>query len=478
MIEPGAALERAGSRLGFTGDRRGLVRTGAVLALLYGLYALAFPDREARALRHLFGWGGTLAFLLLWLRGAQQVRELEARGPVPARLLVAFFILFALLAALIPPFHSSDLYAYVNVGRLQVAYGLNPYIHTPADVPGWAADPLLSGTWKDVPCTYGFAFAQLAAACVWAGGGDLPRTLLVFKLLGILALALCAWLALDTMRRLDRSARGFALFTLLWSPYLLLHFVANGHNDVWMALCLLLALRWALLGRWAGVVPAILAGALLKHLAFAVLPFAWILLVRRHGWKKALLSTALGLLLVIPAAWPYVSDLGAVRWAQIGTILTTPWNSFQAVLTYGYAQLAAVLPALADSVSGVTRGVRIAFGLAFLAFYAVRVARALRNRAYDAQALVADGLLALFVLLCVASAAWHPWYLGLYLPAIFLLPRDHPVRGLTLWIAAFQMLAITPLAKARALEALVMLALPLVLWHRRRRADAAAPSVP
>jgi hypothetical protein len=467
-MQLGVRLERLSTRIGLTTDRRGLVRTGVLLALLYALYAAAFPDREQRVLRHLFGWGGTLLFLLLWWCGARQIRTLEARAAVPWRLLVGFFVLFALLAAAIRPFHSSDLYAYVTVGRLQATYDLDPYGHTAADVPGWAEDPLLSGTWKDVPCAYGFLFAALTEGVVRLGGGDLERTLLLFKLLGVLTLAACAWLTVDTMRRSGVSGRGLALFTLLWSPYVLLHFVANGHNDLLMALCVLLAFRFTLQGRWLAVVPAIIVGALVKHLALVLLPFAWILLVRRRGWTRAVLSTLAGLAIACVAALPHVAELPNARWEQIGTILTTPWNSFQAALTYSYAQLAAALPVLEGSAAAVTVAVRVLFGLAFLAFYAWRWLRAVRRADYDAGNLVQDGLVVLFVLLCVASAAWHPWYLGMFLPAIFLLPRDHPVRELTLSIAAFQMLAFTPLAKARVLEALVMLALPMALWWRGR----------
>ncbi len=469
MIPWGAHLERFAGALGLTRDRAGLLRTGLFLTLLYALYALAFPDRDERLLRHVFGWGGTLAFLFLWWRGALQTNVLEARGEVPWRLLLVFFVLFAALAAAIRPFHSSDLHAYVTVGQLQAAYDLDPYVHTASDVPDWSADPLLSGTWKDMPCTYGFLFASLTEGVVRLGGGDLRRSLLLFKLLGVLALVLCAWLTLDTMRRHEIPGRGLALFTLLWSPYVLLHFVSNAHNDVWMALCLLVAFRCALDGRWLTLVPALVMGALFKHLALVLLPFAWVLLVRRHGWRHAALSTLLGCGLAALAALPYAGQWGEVRWEKIGTTLTTPWNSFQAVLTYSYGRLAEAVPVLEGSATAVTTAVRMAFGLAFLLFVGWRGLGALRKRDYAGPDFVSDGLIVLFVLLCIASAAWHPWYLGMFLPAIFLLPRGHPVRALTLWIAAFQMLAFSPLAKARVLEALVMLALPMWLWFRRFR---------
>ncbi|MDJ0521837.1 MAG: hypothetical protein QNJ90_07155 [Planctomycetota bacterium] len=474
-MQLGAFLGRLAGALGLTLDRRGLVRTGALLAVLLGVYAAAFPERPERLLRHLFGWFGTGAFLFLWWRGAQQIHALEMRQEVPWRLLVGFFVVFAALATAIRPFHSSDVYAYVTVGQLQHAYDLDPYVHTAADVEDWEADPLLSGTWKDVPCTYGVLFAFVTKKVVQLGG-DLASSILLFKLLGIVVLAACAWLTLDTMRRLGVGGRALALFTLLWSPYVLLHFVSNAHNDLWMALFLLVAFRQLLLGDWPRVVAVILLAALIKHLALVALPFAWILLVRRHGWWRTAVSSAAAFAVVaaLLVAWsPPWSD---VRWAQIGSILTTPWNSFQAAITYSYAQVAQAVAGLAGSEQAVTTIVRIAFGLGFLGFYAWRWLRAVRRSDYAASDVIEDAVIVFFVLLCIASAAWHPWYLGMYLPAIFLLPCRHPIRELTLWIAAFQMLAFTPLAKARVLEALVMLALPMLLYWRMARASRRARS--
>lgn len=472
IVQIDRTLERAGRALGLSADRRGLLWLGVCLALLYAL-GTTWPERADRGGRHLYGWLVTAGFLLLYLRGIQQVRSLAQRGERPLRTLLLGFVVFAALAACISPFHSSDLHAYVNVGHLQVEYGLNPYVHVPADLPGWQEDPMLAGQWAEVPCTYGFLFSEVCAGLAGLGGGDPALTRALFKAFNVVLLALAAALAISTLRRLDRRGEAVPLYLLLWSPYVLLHFVSNGHNDLLMALCLLLAFRLALDGRWFGLVPALVGGALVKHVAAVAIPFALVHLARRHGWRRTLLDCGAGLLLFAFAAWPYLGDWQSFRWSEILERLTTSWNSFQGSLLTIHGWLVRAVPALEGSAGGFAAGLRVLFGGAFLLWYVGRLRRAVRTRSYGPSALVEDGLVSLFVLLVVASSAWHPWYLGMFLPAVFLLPEAHRVRRLTLSLAAFQMLLFTPMAKARVLPALLTLGLPLWLeWRRSRRAAA------
>ncbi len=463
MTRLGALLDRGSSALGLTADRAGLLRTGVLLGLLYLAYAVAYPEREVRILRYAFGWGGTLLLLLLWLRGAQQIVQLERDRAVPWKLLLGAFVVFAALTVGPIPFHSTDLFAYTNTGHLQAHYGLNPYVNTAVDVPGWENDPLFFSYWSDTPCVYGFLFALITRGVASLGGGDLATTLLIFRLMNVFVLAGTAWLVISTLRRHELPRAGLAAFTLLWSPLVLLHVIANGHNDILMALCILIALRLALDGRWLGVVPAILVGALIKHIALALLPFVLLWLVRRHGWRKAAVSTVVGLVPVVLCVLAYADGFADARWADIAADITTPRNSLQAALVYPYEQL------VGDA--GTFRHVvRIAFGLAFLTFFGLRWLRSARRATYTSEALIEDALTVLVVLMCIASSLWHPWYVVMFLPAVFLLPPGHRIRRLALWIAAFQMIAFTHLSKARVLDAVVMLALPMWLAWREQRA--------
>lgn len=467
------ALERVGRALGLTADKRGLIRLGIYLTLVYLLFT-TYPGRADRALRHVYNWFGVSAFLVLFGRGYQQIRALEARGERPLGVLAVFFVAFAATALFIRPFHSSDLHAYVNVGHIQHHYGLNPYVSVPADL-DWRADPMFAGQWKDVPCTYGFLYAAICHGIAALGAGDPQTTRLLFKLLGVLAITLCAWLMESTRRRMDRPPSIVPLYLILWNPYVLLHFVSHAHNDLLMALCLLVAFHFAIRKRWLWVIPALIAGMLVKHVAFVAVPFAFVFLVRRFGWSRAILGALFGLACIVPAAWPYVLDWSDFRWDKILGLLTSPWNSIQGAIGTLYEWLGGLVPALAASTDAFRDGLRFVFAAGFLAFAAHRFFRAAVRRDYDAPDVIEDSLVTLFVLLCICSSAWLPWYLGMFFPAVFLLPRGHWVRRLTVWIAAFQMLAFTGVGKARVLQAGVMLVLPMALYwylHRRRRGSA------
>ncbi len=466
IAHAGRALERAGRAIGLTADRKGLIRLGVYLALVYLAYT-TYPDRPQRALRHVYNWIGVGALLFLFGRGWQQVRALDTAGERPVRLLVVFFVAFAAIALFIRPFHSSDLHAYVNVGHIQAEYGRNPYVTVPADL-DWRADPAFAGQWKDVPCTYGFLFASTCRGVAVLGGGDAALTRVLFKLLTALSIALCAWAMESTRRRMGRAPSIGPLYLLLWNPYILLHFVANAHNDLLMALCLVVAFRFAIDRRWLYVIPALIAGMLIKHVAFVAVPFAFVFLVRRFGWSRAIAGSLFGLALIVPAAWPYAGDWNDFRWDTILGLLTSPWNSIQGAIGTLYEW---VLP---DSVDAFRNGLRLVFAAGFLVFAATRFFRAAARADYDAPNLIEDSLITLFVLLCIASSAWLPWYLGMFFPAIFLLPSGHWVRGLTFWISQFQMLAFTGVGKARLLQALVMLVLPMGLYryYAREREDA------
>jgi hypothetical protein len=462
-------LASLGRRLGLGPDRAGLGRTGLALAVVLAACALAWPGRHERLARHLAEWTVPPALLLLWGIGTTQVAALSVRGTSCARVLVLLFPVLAGASVFVPAFHSSDLLAYVGIGRLQQGYGLDPYVHVPADAPGWRRDGALSSTWKDVPCTYGFLFAHVSRGVVALAGGDGPTALRIFKLLDALVLALLAWLVFGLVRDLGSGGRDLALFHLAWSPWVLLNFVANGHNDLWMALCLVFSVRLLHDGRWWGVVPALALGLLVKHLALLAVPFALVAVARRHGRARAALSALLGLLLVVLVAWPFLGDAGSFRWRQIGAILTAPWNSLQAAVIYTWTH---TLGAPGDAF---VAGVRLLAAVAFAVFGLGTWVRRVRAPDDSALTFARDTALVLFVLLCMASAAWFPWYPGMFLPLALLLPRASRLRRLALWVTAFQMLAFTPLAKARVLEALVMLALPLA-WGWRATRPAPVPT--
>src|SRR5262249_20028436 len=219
-----------------------------------------------RAVAEGFHWlwaGGMLAAYLLGYRALRA-------GGGRAAVVVGFAAGLGLLALLLPPFHSIDVYCYANIGWQQVGHGVNPYVAHVDETPGWERDPMFSPYWVDIPSAYGFLFARVARLVCLLGGGRLGGTVLLFEAVNAVALALTAAVVWWGCRRLRRPAPERALYLILWNPLLLVHALGNGHNDVLMALCTAAGACCALAGGWLALLPALAAAALVKYLAAAL----------------------------------------------------------------------------------------------------------------------------------------------------------------------------------------------------------------
>ena len=180
-------LRRSAGVLRLTDGRRGLLRTLVLMAAVYLLLAWLHPGRGQRVLRHALMLGTTFSLLILYGIAGNQIRVLSGSA---RRLVLSGFALLAMCALLAPAFHSSDVHAYAQIGQLQSAYGSNPYVTVPSDIPDWRADPVFAETWKDSACVYGFLFAHVTNVVSWLGAGDPERIALLFKLLAAALLCL------------------------------------------------------------------------------------------------------------------------------------------------------------------------------------------------------------------------------------------------------------------------------------------------
>ena len=448
-----------------TSSRRILL--GVALGMLVALAVLALwhPGREQRLLRHVLTWTCVPALMALFLWGGRAaVRRAD-------RMLVVGALVLGVAALAVPAFQSSDAYAYAQTGWLQVHYDANPYTTLAADVDPRGTDSMFTSTWRDVPCVYGFVFAHVARLPARWSGGDVDRARLGFRLLSLLALfAVLAVLRGATDDPHERACRTYAL---AWSPFVLLHFVSNAHNDLLCGLLVLVALVGAQRGAARSVLPALVLATLTKLVAIVAIPFACVFLWRRYGARTlgtgALLAAGLGALVSLP----YVLDLGAFRGAAILSEWTRPAHSLTAAVSHA---LAAWDEGIAR---GAEQGLRVLLLVALAAFVCVRLVRAVRRPTYDACALLEDAVASLFLLVVLASAKFYPWYLGMVLPAALLLPPDHRLRRMTLLLTVTWLLVFTGLGKARILDFLVMTGLPLAisLWRGRHGAGH-APEAP
>jgi hypothetical protein len=436
----------------------------ALAALFFRVPALASSRAASEAFRWLLAAGMLAAFL--W--GYRALRSLpDAAGQ--RRTVVGFAAAFCLLCLLVPPFHDIDLCCYINIGWQQSHYGLNPYTHTLSEVPGWERDPMFRPYWQFTPSAYGFLFDLLARLVCRAGGGDWALTLFLFRAVNVLAFGLTGWVVWSCCRRLGLPHPERALYLLLWNPLLLLTGVVHGHNDIQMALLSALAVHLALGRGWVLSLPALVAATLVKYLTGPLLPLAFLLIGRRHGWGKAAVSAALGLALGAAAAWPYLGDGSDFRLASSLANFTEIHNSLAALLSFPFEVCVKWLPGLAPYRALATGAVRTAGWVLFGMVYGRVALHWLRGRQSDAAALLRDGVLLLFVLVCLVSSKFYPWYMGMFLPLALLLPLGDGLRRAVLAVSCGQVLSLTFVNQAHLLNVVVMLLLPLLAARLLRR---------
>jgi hypothetical protein len=377
------------------------------------------------------------------------------------------------------PFDSHDLGGYVNNGWVQVRYGLNPFVTPVSEIPDWQADPMLVGYWKDTVCAYGFLFQRLARVVVAAGGGDRGYTCTLFKLVNVAALVLTVWLV-DRGCERARVSRAAGVYLVAWNPLVLLHGLANGHNDVLAGLGLVAALVAAGSRAWWGVLPALAAAALVKYSTVPLLPLAVVFLVRYHGWLRTAAGAALAAGLVALLGWPYLSDPAALEASRNLANVTEYRNSLGAAVVNVLEAVGKIFPAAAPLAPAAATALKAAGGLAVVGLVAALAWHRARG-GYSWPQLVRDAVLVQFVLILLASSKLYGWYPLMFWPAVALLPEASRARRATLLVGLAQSGTFTFLGRTTILPGLLLVALPLAYFARleaaRRRKDASTCGV-
>ena len=253
--------------LGFAGS--GLTALGGIVAGVGPAGDVPAPPGPGAATMWLTAvvYLGLTLLLLGWYGVGRAVA-----GPVPpsARDLIRTGLLWAVPFAISGPIFSRDVYSYLAQGAMTVA-GLDPYLYGPSAFGGELAVNV-PPIWQDTPAPYGPVFLSLAGAVTTATGQELWPGLIGMRLLAVAGIALIA----VTVPRIAREY-GVDPAAALWlgvlNPLVLLHLVADAHNEAVMLglMCagLLLALRDRPL---AGAVLITLAG-LVKGPALLALAF-------------------------------------------------------------------------------------------------------------------------------------------------------------------------------------------------------------
>jgi alpha-1,6-mannosyltransferase len=221
--------------------------------------------------------------------------------------------LVALLTFAQPPSLSTDVFAYVGYGRLAVVHGLNPYLHTQADLVR-LGDPTGPYLHWPIPSPYGPLWTLISIAVVFlAPAGSLLGTTVALKICAGVAVLAAAAAARAIVRRTDASRASAVFVAVVLNPLLLIEGPGNGHNDLVMVALLLTG--FAALARQRTILAAVLVGlaAAVKLLPLLVVPWIAVLAVRaappswRHRAGAAMLMLALSIAPVVLAYAPFWS---------------------------------------------------------------------------------------------------------------------------------------------------------------------------
>jgi alpha-1,6-mannosyltransferase len=183
---------------------------------------------------------GPLFYAGLWLAMFAYVLVLVCARAIGPRLAIGSIAAFHVLFLLAPPLLSQDVFSYLSYARLDVVHSLNPYTHSPNDVPSDAVFAFAGS--KDSTSVYGplftlatYPLAKLSVpAAFWTF-----KTTVTLASLGIVALA---W---SCAHRLGRDPVFVALAIGL-NPLVLVHVIGGAHNDALVVLLLLAAILAAL----------------------------------------------------------------------------------------------------------------------------------------------------------------------------------------------------------------------------------------
>jgi hypothetical protein len=406
-----------------------------------------------------------------FLDGFAYLTPADARE-LPARLL-RWSGLFALILAFVIPFDSEDILGYINRGVLQAFYQLNPYVTPVGDLPHWQSDPLFHNHWVNNPSPYGFFFTWLTSLLVSVAGRNFGLSVLVFKLFNV-----AVFLALSgTVYRLALALKlprpWLSLYLTSWNPLLLLHLVANGHNDGLLALLLMLALWTLIAGRWLWLCgPALALSVLTKYASILAIPFISAWLIRKGQYRPLLISIVIGAFIVWLFSQPFLAPAGQrlplEEMADNAVLSQHSLHSALSRLVYYAGLLSAGTDAWFDPARHYFRF--LLWGL-YIFFYVGLVFRFIRQP-IDNSRLVSAVAVSMALMITLSSSKFHSWYAGMFLPLLFLLPEGTFFRRFAIYFTGFQLLSFTPLDNLHILNFVVLTLVPYLLaWRHGREQD-------
>ncbi len=384
-------------------------------------------------------YGGLIVLVRAWLRLR---RKTLADGLRPAVVVIVAAV-WAIPLLIGPPLGSRDVYAYAAQGRM-AAVGLDVYDEGPAAL---GDDPVLDPVdplYLDAPVVYGPVFVALSSEVSERTGGGIIATVLAFRALAVLGLAVATFAVWDLTRGLGRDPADAMVLTVA-NPLVLLHLVSGAHNEALMLAFLVGGVavgrrpRW----RWLGIALCAFAAVIKLPAVLGAVFVAWSWIVAGDRLRSRVLR------LLLAGGWAMTVITLATRFTGWG------WGWVDAILNASrvdaYLSITRVLGGAVHLVTGFdSSAVLDAASLIGVALAAVLTLVLLLVRGESAPASLGLALLAVAVL----HPTTQPWYLtwGLLLLAAATAGERNRLLVATCAAAAFVVLPVGPQLGAVLLE--------------------------
>jgi hypothetical protein len=275
-----------------------------------------------------------VAFLVLgisYIWGWWAARKASQAGPnkITWILVIGGALACTLVLLFLYPVDAADIFDNIVHGRILGVYGENPFVKTGRQ---FSNDPFYEYmAWDKSPSAYGPLWESLAGITARLSGDELVTAVIAFKLLpGVFWLASLVVVGLFLYRNAPQETLA-GVYLLAWNPNVLFSTWGNGHNDIVLVFCILLA-AWALVeSHFTTAILLLLLGALVKYVPLLLIPAAVLISLNdiqrtKPGWGPLLRFLALtamaGAILVWLAYRPFWVGLETLSIQRRTTLFT------------------------------------------------------------------------------------------------------------------------------------------------------------
>ena len=164
-----------------------------------------------------------------------------------AKKMFIFIVIIAIIFIAVVPFTCSDVFYYLEIGRLDGSYNQNPYyvtmknfVESNNNQEYLEQDTVLQqgyvNDWADSTVVYGPVWTIICKMVATMSFGNIDIGLFIFKLVNVIIHLLNCYLIYKISKK--------KLFTLIYgiNPFILIEGIACVHNDIFMILFILLSL--------------------------------------------------------------------------------------------------------------------------------------------------------------------------------------------------------------------------------------------